>query len=118
MTAIDPRASLVHMLQARLAAPARGPVRAGASGASGAARAASHALAQQLAAIDRTDPDRRRKAVRLVLEAQLAREFGTGLLNDPGLPGMLEAVQRQMEGDAQAAAAVQALGDWLLAAPA
>ena len=115
MTAIDPRASVLHALQARLASRARGPVRAGASAA---AQAASLGLAQGLAAIDRADPDGRRKAVRVVLEAQIAREFGAALLNDPGLPGMLEAVQRQMEGDAQAAAAVQALGDWLLAAPA
>ena len=72
-------------------------------------------MAQRLQAIDRTDPDRRRKAVRVVLEVELARAFGTGLLNDPEFPQMVDAVQDQMQGDSQTAAAVHALGDLLLA---
>jgi hypothetical protein len=118
MTPIDPRASVLAALH-RLAplrsslpgAPAR-------AGVSGGPQAAAGVLAQRIAALSRTDPDARRQAVRLVLEAQLAREFGASVLTDAGFPGLLDAVQQQMEGDAQAAAALRALGDWLLAAPA
>ena len=119
MTSIDPRASVLAAVQARLA-PLR-TARGGAASRAGAAastQAVAGALAQRLAAIDRTDPDGRGKAVRLLLEAQLAREFGAEVLNDPGFPGLLDAVQQQMEGDAGTAAAMRTLGDWLLAAPA
>jgi hypothetical protein len=75
-------------------------------------------MAQRIAAIDGAEPQRRRKAVRVLLEAELAREFGTALLNDPTLPQLLDAVQDQMQADAQLAEAVHALGDWLLAQPA
>jgi hypothetical protein len=95
--------------------------RAGRAGSAGASHvdAAAAALAQRIAAIAQDDPDRRRKAVRIVLEAELAREFGAQLLNDPRFPEMLDAVQRQMQQDAQAARAVHSLGEWLLSpAPA
>jgi hypothetical protein len=72
-------------------------------------------MARRLEAIPAADPDRRRKAVRVYLECELAREFGAPLLNDPQFPQMLDAVQEQMQQDAQVAAAVHALGDLLLA---
>jgi hypothetical protein len=119
VTAIDPRAPVVAALHAQLSAPARRlrarvPV---APQSPGAAQTPTMVVVQRLAAIDRADPDRRRKAVRLVLEAQLAREFGPDLLNDPGFPVMLDAVQQDMEADVQAAAAARALGDLLLTRP-
>jgi hypothetical protein len=80
-----------------------------------AASRLSASTLQRLAGIDRTDPERRRKAVRVYLEGELAREFGDGVLNDPAFPQMLDAVQQQMHGDAQVAAAVHALGGLLLA---
>jgi hypothetical protein len=55
--------------------------------------------------------------VRVVLEVELARTFGGAVLNDPAFPGMLDAVQEQMQADAQTAAAVHALGELLLAGP-
>lgn len=120
MTTIHSHAGLIATLQTRLAhVRRRGVDRAPARALpSHVAEAAAASLAQRIAAIDRRDPDRRRKAVRVVLEAELARSFGAGLLNDPVFPQMLDAVQEQMQADAQAAAAVQALGDFLLAAPA
>lgn len=127
MTTIDPRSSVVAALQARLAAlrpkAAAAPAPAGAAGtqaqAAGAgAGAAAAVLARRIAALDPSDPDRRRKAVRLFLEGELARTFGAALLNDPSFPDLLDAVQQQMQQDAQAAAAVDALGAWLVAAPA
>lgn len=71
--------------------------------------------AHRIRGIDPADPDRRRKAVRIHLESELAREFGQALLNDPGLPQMLDAIEQQMQEDPQVAAAVHALGDLLLA---
>ena len=61
------------------------------------------------------DPHRRQKAVRLFLQAELVREFGDGMLNDPQFGTMLDAVQGQMAQDEMTAAAVSALGDLLLA---
>src|SRR3954466_3871474 len=105
VTTIDPRTAVLALLQARLAPlPPASRVRAPTggqpsrlSGASGSAQAAASAVSLRIAAIDRADPERRRKAVRVVLEAEVAREFGNGLLNDPAFPEMLDAVQQQMQ---------------------
>lgn len=75
----------------------------------------SGTLAQRVLAIAPDDPDRRQKAVRMFLQAELLREFGEGLLNDPQFGTMLDAVQEQMAQDENIAAAVSALGDLLLA---
>src|SRR5437763_15499504 len=122
VTFIDPRHSVAAALQARLAAAGvrrrtSGPATDTAA-AGGSAQRAAAALTQRIASIDRTDPDRRRKAVRVVLESELSRAFGAGLLNDPGFPVMLDAVQDQMEDDGEVAAAVRTLGDLLLAGAA
>ena len=120
MPTIDPRQSLLA-LPVRLASLRQQLARARRTSSPGASPmdAAAPALAQRIASIAQDDPDRRRKAVRIVLEAELAREFGAQLLNDPRFPEMLDAVQRQMQHDAQAARAVHNLGEWLLcAAPA
>lgn len=116
MTTIDPRAAVLAALQSRLASlqTSRPPAASG-SRPAGGGRAVANVFAQRVAAIDRSDPDRRRKAVRIVLEVELARTFGAGVLNDPSFPGMLDAVQDQMQAEAQTAAAVHALGDLLLA---
>jgi len=119
---IDPRQSIVAAIEARLSevrgrARPRAPTSAP-SGPVAEAGASAVNMAQRIAAIDRADPDRRRKAVRVVLEAELARAFGAALLNDPGWPAMLDAVQAGMQADAQAAHAVAVLGEWLLARPA
>lgn len=122
MTTIDPHQRLAAALQQQLAALRE---RAGAQGARGAARASrvaaprlSPGRLQELQGIDPADPDRHRKAVRCYLEGELAREFGSAILNDPVFPQMLDAVQYQMQADAQAAAAVHALGEMLLAGEA
>lgn len=125
MTTIDPRSSVVAALQARLAAlrpkaaaSAPGAAAARTQAQSAGAGAAAAVLARRIAALDPSDPDRRRKAVRLFLEGELARTFGAALLNDPSLPDLLDAVQAQMQQDERSAAAVHALGAWLVAAPA
>lgn len=117
MTTIDPRHSLVSALQSQLA-PLRqraGTRRAAAASHQGAAQAAAASMAQRLEAIAASDPDRRRKAVRVYLECELAREFGAAVLNDPLFAQMLDAIQDQMQQEAQVAAAVHALGELLLA---
>jgi hypothetical protein len=120
MAAIDPSDGLAAAARAQLAAArARGVARSGQrpSAAEGGrnACAVAPALQRRIAAIPSEDPDRPRKAVRIYLESELAREFGAGLLNDPGFPALLEAVQQRMEEDEQTAGAVQALGRLLLA---
>ena len=116
MTTIDPRQS-VPALPVRLASLRQelARTRRASSGAQASHTDASAAvLAQRIAAIAPDDPERRRKAVRLVLEAELAREFGASLLGDPRCADMLDAIQQQMQRDPESARAVDSLGDWLL----
>jgi hypothetical protein len=123
MTPVDPSQGLAAALQAQLArARQRAPAPRGASSAAatGSRRtgAVSRALAQRIAALAPEDPERPRKAVRIYLEAELAREFGASVLNDPEFPALLDAVQARLQEDAQTAAAVAALGRLLLAGKA
>jgi hypothetical protein len=118
VTTIDPRSPLNATLQAHLAqlrARARSTDAARGKPASAEVQSAAQALAQRVQAIAPDDPQRQRKAVRVFLEQELAQEFGPALLNDPAFPAMLDAVQDQMQQDAQAAEAVQRLGELLLA---
>jgi hypothetical protein len=119
VTAIHPSHQILGLLRARIGAPRPGR-RSDASSASvpqahATAEAAATRMAQRIAAINDGDPDRRRKAVRVYLESELAGEFGAGFLTDPAFPHMLDAIQDQMAADAQMAQAVHALGDLLLA---
>lgn len=118
MTTIDPNQRIAAALRQQMTALRQ---RSGTTNAPGAhadaasARTASEVMAQRMRAIAPSDPDRRRKAVRVLLESEIAREFGAGLLNDPAFPQMLDAVQEQMQDDTETAAAVLKLGDLLLA---
>jgi hypothetical protein len=58
-------------------------------------------VARRVASIDRTDPDRRRKAFRVLLESLLLNEWGDQLMNDPGFQQLVDEVQTQMESDAR-----------------
>jgi hypothetical protein len=118
VTTINPRQS-VPALPVRLASLRQELARTrrvapGAQASHGDAPAA--VLAQRIAGIALDDPERRRKAVRVVLEAELAREFGAPLLGDPRCADMLDAIQQQMQRDPDSARAVDRLGDWLLSA--
>jgi hypothetical protein len=121
MTTIDPHQRLAAAVQSQLSA-LRDAARLRTHGAKQAAvvqgripEAATSAAAERIRAIADDDPDRRQKAVRVFLEGQLAREFGDAVLNDPAFPRMLDEVQQQMQVDEPTAAAVDALGDHLLA---
>jgi hypothetical protein len=116
VTTIDPRPS-VPALPVRLASLRQELAhtrRATSAAQSSHTDAPAAVLAQRIAAIAHDDPERRRKAVRIVLEAELAREFGAPLLGDPRCADMLDAVQQQMQQDPESARAVNSLGDWLL----
>jgi hypothetical protein len=118
LTTIDPSNPIALALRAQLAAVReQGRAKAGAAARDRPAELGrtTGALAQGIAAIAPDDPDRRRKAVRVFLQAEILREFGQSLLNDPQFGTMLDAVQEQMGQDEKTAAAVSALGDLLLA---
>jgi hypothetical protein len=120
MSTIDPSQRLAAAVRQQLGALGEQAAAKTASGTAAAGvrrnpHAVSLAMAERIRAIAPGDPDGRRKAVRIYLESELAREFGARLLNDPGLPAMLDAVQQRMAEDAQMAAAVEALGQMLVA---
>ena len=88
MTPIAPGAQLAQALRTQLAQlRERAPARAAQGGRTEAGgrrpRTVSATMAQRIAAIAPDAPGRPRKAVRIYLEAELAREFGPALLNDP-----------------------------------
>jgi len=74
------------------------------------------AATRRIAAIARDAPDRRQQAVRIFLESVLLRELGDTLVHDPAFPGLVDAVQQQLQDDAELAAAADRLGQLLLSA--
>lgn len=117
MTTIDPRQALQAALQQqavrlreRAAVPRSTPP--------SAPQHAGPLLAQRLQAIAPHDPQRQRKAARIYLESELAREFGQDLVNDPAFAQMVDAVHEQMRQDPETAAALDRAGELLLAKPA
>ena len=121
MTTIDPSSQVALALQSQVAAmKERGKAKGTAAHQPGSTPhgTVSGTFAQRMQAIAPDDPNRRQKAVRLFLQAELVREFGDALLNDPQFGTMLDAVQEQMARDEKTAAAVSALGDLLLAGKA
>ena len=118
MTTIDPSSQVALALQSQVAAmKERGKTKGSAAQQTVATPhgTVSGTLAHGVRAIAPDDPNRRQKAVRLFLQAELVREFGDALLNDPQFGTMLDAVQEQMARDEKTAAAVSALGELLLA---
>lgn len=122
MTSIDPHVGLAALVQREMALlrQRRGMPAGAALGQAAEAKVPSAAatLSQRIRGIAPADPDARGKAVRIYLESELAREFGSAVLNDPEFPRMLDAIAEQMQQDAQVAAAVHALGDLLLSGKA
>jgi hypothetical protein len=121
MSTIDPNQRLASVLRAKVSTlRERGSLGGTGHAAPAASRGSvaqqnAEVMAQRISRIAAADPDRRQQAVRIYLEAELTREFGSDLLNDPAFPQMLDAIQQQMQGDTQTSAAVHALGDLLLA---
>jgi hypothetical protein len=72
-------------------------------------------VAQRIDALSKDDPDRKRKAFRIFLESLFLQELGAELMTDPAFPDMVSAVQDQMQGDQELAAAADELSEILIA---
>ena len=124
MTSVQNVQQIVAVIRRQLAAgaPARaagtpgGPAR-GAKAAGGSGDLLT-LVARRVAAIDRTDPDRGRKAFRVFLESVLLAELDESLINDPQFYRVVDQVQQQMESDPEIAASISAAVEQLLAKPA
>jgi hypothetical protein len=57
-------------------------------------------IRQRLLAVGPGDPQRRRRMLRITLEACFSAEWGDAVLNDPAFHELLDRVQQQIEGDA------------------
>jgi len=124
MTSISNVQQIVAVIRQQLARVERGPVKTPARAP--AARSATQArpqrpeflqlLGQRVRAIDRGDPDRGRKTLRVFLESVLLAELGESLVNDPQFYRLVDDVQRQMERDEGLAASIDAAIHQLLAA--
>lgn len=71
-------------------------------------------VARAVVAIAPTDPDRRRKAFRVYLQAVLVRECGIQHADDPAFQDLVERVQDTMEADPRLRHAIENAGDMLL----
>lgn len=71
-------------------------------------------VARAVVAIDPNDPDRRRKAFRVYLQAALSRECGIRQVDDLGFQDLVDRVQVTMEADPRLRSAIETAGDMLL----
>ena len=112
MTSISPTDLLIARLQGQLGASSLSLTKrkheAGASSvpsAGGASKAQTRTperlLEKRIAAIDATDPDRRRKVFRAFLEVTLLTEFGEHVINDPAFYHLVDEVHEAMASDNQ-----------------
>lgn len=122
MSAIDPSSPLLAQIRAqalawkRRVAP-RGSGQAEEQLGDGSADKAQDWLAQVargVVAISADDPQRRRKAFRIYLQAALARECRIRASNDPAFQDLVDRVQETMEADPRLRAAMATAGDMLL----
>lgn len=95
--------------QGEQARSAGGPAKEG----SGDARVPAPLL-RRLKGVDAADPDRRRKAFRMFMEATLVRELGEALQADPQFPALVDQVLQRMEDDPELQAASLEAADHLL----
>lgn len=71
-------------------------------------------LLRRLKGMDAADPDRRRKAFRMFMEATLVRELGDALQADPQFPAFVDQVLQRMEDDPELQEASLEAADHLL----
>ncbi|HEY9024260.1 MAG TPA: hypothetical protein VIP05_08160 [Burkholderiaceae bacterium] len=72
-------------------------------------------LARRVRAIDPSDPDAERQAMRVFLESVLLAEFGEHLINDSGFHQIVEGVYQQMRGNAELSGMMERAARALLA---
>ncbi|MBI1890105.1 MAG: hypothetical protein HYS18_05635 [Burkholderiales bacterium] len=75
-------------------------------------------IGQRIKAIDRTDPQRGRKAFRIFLESIFLSQFGEHLINDPKFYQLIEGIQSSMEADPEIGKMVDQAIQHLLSASA
>jgi hypothetical protein len=116
LTTIQPGHELAAILRQQVEAFRPRSAGNGAAAAAQAQQAPDLAsvVAQRIQGIQRDDPQRRQKAVRIFLESVLLHELGSTLVQDPAFPEMVDAVQQQMQDDGKLAAAMNQLGELLL----
>jgi hypothetical protein len=72
-------------------------------------------LLRRLKGVDAADPDRRRKAFRMFMEATLAKELGEQVQADPQFQALVDQVLQRMGADPELDAASLEAADFLLA---
>jgi hypothetical protein len=121
MTRIDSSASLIARIQAQLRSAASLPPFQKEVAGKGLRRPTEASpdltarVVQRVALIDKKDPDRERKALRIFFEAVLLNEFGPALAQDHRLHDMLDHIQSQFGTDPQLACAASEAAHQLLA---
>ena len=124
MTSVQNVQQIVAVIRRQLAAGASSRAPAVSGSAARGAQAKGDAgdllslVARRVAAIDRTDPDRGRKAFRVFLESVLLAELDESLINDPKFYRVVDEIQQRMEADPEIAASVSAAVEHLLATQA
>lgn len=124
MPPIDPSSPLLAQIRAHAASWRRGaarpvdvaarPSESAPQGTTEPAQAWLAQVAQSVLAIRRDDPNRRRKAFRVYLQALLARECGVRRIEDPEFQDLVDRVLDTMESDPRLKGAVETAGDLLL----
>lgn len=121
MTSIDPNVRLLAYLREQAQALRRQPSSTSPQQpdfswdrSSGAGESPAQVLARKIAAVDRDDPQARRKVFRVYLESVLLQELGAALAADPGFTALIDRVQDTMESDAGLREAMEQAGALLL----
>lgn len=121
MTSIDPNGRLLAYLREQTQALRRQPASStpqqpdsGWNRSAGTGETPAQVLARKIAAVDRDDPQARRKVFRIYLESVLLQELGAALAVDPGFAAMVDRVQDTMEGDSGLKEAMDQAGGLLL----
>ncbi|USX18330.1 hypothetical protein NHH82_20965 [Oxalobacteraceae bacterium OTU3REALA1] len=124
MSSIDSTGRFLDQIAAQVAAlgrrsplktRAQAPAGAGAKGGRAAPPDLQAVIAGRVLAIGADDPQRRRKAFRVFLEAILSTELGGDLINDPAFHRLIDKVQLSMEGNPELVPAMDRAGEFLLA---
>lgn len=121
MAVIQPSTAIAEIIRTQISSLARAPKQE-ASGKTSKRKTTTSSKKEDLAdlIVTRTgeispdDPNRTSKAFRIFLESVLAAEFGVHIINDPRFFTMVDAVQKQMEGDEELSAKIKLGMDALL----
>jgi hypothetical protein len=125
VTSLDPTSQLAALIRVQVASLRRQQAgKKGGAGPQPAARGPVSAtpdlatvVAQRVRSIQRDDPQRERKALRVFLETVLLSELGQDLVNDPAFASMVDHVQGRLERDPDLASSARDAALILLNSP-